>query len=399
VVSKHTVIVYRTELLPLSETFIKEQVLAYRCWRAILAGHYLGALSLEGLEVQMLGPLRESLAKRIAYKLGLVPRALPSVLQHISQHKVDNLRCENPSLVHAHFGTDAILAWPLAKELGLPMVVTLHGYDINIHREWWESGRAGEAMRIYPTRLLELAAEPRVHFVAVSNAIRKTAISFGIPEYRISVQYIGIDIRKFVPGAIPISNRQNRILFVGRLVEKKGCKYLIQAMAEVQKKVPDATLIVVGDGPLRTTLEKLARQLQVHIVFRGALPSHEVKQELDTARVFCLPSVTALSGDAEGLPIAILEAQACGVPVVTSARGGAEEGIADGETGYAFPEENTISLADRLVAILTDDLLANNLGEYAPRFVANRFDIRSCTKALEAFYDKIVMPPTADFTA
>ena len=189
-------------------------------------------------------------------------------------------------MLHAHFGVDAVMAWPLAKELGLPMVVTLHGYDIRIHREWWEQGHGGDMMRGYPAQLLALANQQNVHFVAVSDSIRERAVQFGIPAERIWTRYIGIDTRKFAPGGLPISKRERRVLFVGRLVEVKGCRYLIEAMARVQKSVRDALLIILGDGPLRPELEAQARRLSVNVQFRGAQPSGEVKRELDLARVF-----------------------------------------------------------------------------------------------------------------
>jgi glycosyltransferase involved in cell wall biosynthesis len=177
------------------------------------------------------------------------------------------------------------------------------------------------------------------------------------------------------------------VLFVGRLVEKKGCEYLIRAFAQVKQLVPDASLIIAGDGVLRGELSQLARQLGVRAQFRGALSSDEVAQELHLARVFCLPSVTAANGDAEGFGIVLLEAQASGVPVVTSAMGGASEGINEGVTGFAFRERDVDTLAARLVELLTNDAIAASFALAGPRFVSQRFDLHRCTEALEALYD------------
>src|SRR5690606_12677303 len=125
-------------------------------------------------------------------------------------------------LVHAHFGIDATDIWPSVKKAGLPMLVTLHGYDINIDREWWEDGHEGLRRRVYPQRLLTMAKDPKVHFIAVSQAIKKRAIEFGITPEKITVSYIGVDTDRFKPAGLPLSERKRRVLFVGRMVEKKA---------------------------------------------------------------------------------------------------------------------------------------------------------------------------------
>ena len=368
--------VYRSNLLPVSETFIKEQMLALRRWRGTLVGlNKLNALSLDGLDVLLLRP-DNNLTDGTA--TGFTPE---SVLKRLAD--------EEPSLLHVHFGVEAIHAWPIARALNLPMLITLHGHDISIRPEWWTSGSAGRAMQEYPRRLLELAKQPRTSFIAVSEAIRQRAISFGIPEAKITVQYIGVNIENFQPRGRPISERERRVLFIGRLVEKKGCEYLIRAFARVQPRVPDAKIIIVGDGHLRESLTKLAQILDVRADFFGSLPPVGVRRELELARVFCLPSVTALNGDAEGFGIVLLEAQASGVPVITSASGGATEGILEGITGFAFDERDVLALADKLIYVLTNDLAAESMASAASKFVAERFDIARCTEALETLWDKV----------
>jgi glycosyltransferase involved in cell wall biosynthesis len=123
--------------------------------------------------------------------------------------------------------------------------------------------------------------------------------------------------------------------------------------------------------------------------FLGAFSREQAQALLAEARVFCLPSVTAESGDAEGLGLVILEAQASGVPVVTSARGGATEGIRDGETGYAFAERDVATLAERLTQLLTDDAVLTRFSAAGPGFVAERHDLHRRTAELETIYDRI----------
>lgn len=376
-----TVLVYRNDLLPISETFIKEQVMALRDWRPVLVGRrLLHQLPLDDLDVRIVGPRQSSFASRLLWKARRAFGIVPSNVTH-------GLKAENAQLVHAHFGMDALDAWPIARALNLPMLVTLHGYDINVNRDWWEAGHAGLRLRMYPRRLLRLAQQPRVRFIAVSQAVRQRAIAFGIPADKIAVSYIGIDTSKFTPGETAVAQRPLQVLFVGRLVEKKGCRHLIEAMSAVQREVPAAQLTVVGDGPLRQDLENMAIKSGVRAIFRGARPSADVKRELDASRILCLPSITAGNGDAEGFGIVLLEAQASGVPVVTSAQGGATEGIREGLTGYSFPEGDVTALARILIDLLKDDKILVRAAERGPNFVSTEFDLTRCTQRLESQYD------------
>ncbi len=302
---------------------------------------------------------------------------------------LDGLRQERPSLLHAHFGPEAVSANPIARALRVPMVVTLHGYDITIDRDWWESGKGGGEMRSYPRRLLRIATQPETHFIAVSDAIKARAIAYGIAPDKVTTIPIGVDVTRFTPGSVPFSERRPRVLFVGRLVEKKGCGHLLRAMAVVRARLPDAELVVAGDGPLRAELEKLSGELGGGVRFMGALPPERVKSELDAARVFCLPSVRAANGDAEGFGLVLLEAQAAGVPVVSSALGGAREGILHGESGYRVEEGDVEGLADRLSELLARPGKAAAMGAAARRFVCARFDIRDCTRNLERHYNQL----------
>lgn len=389
--TQKTVLIYRNEVLPISETFIKEQVLALRQWRPVLVGRrLLNELPLDNFDVRIAGPKDSAIASRLVWK---VRRALGSIPSKV----VNELRSENPLLVHAHFGIDALDAWPIARKLKVPLLVTLHGYDITTHRAWWEAGHGGMRMRFYPRRLMRLAQRPQVSFVAVSEALRQRAIEFGIPAEKIAVSYIGIDTRKFHTGDLLIAQRPAQILFVGRLVEKKGCQYLIEAMATVQKEVPTAQLTVIGDGPLRRDLERIAATNGIQVAFRGAQPNTEVKSALDASRVLCLPSVTAQNGDAEGFGMVLLEAQASGVPVVTSALGGATEGIREGATGFSFAERDVQALGRILVRLLKNDMILVQMSEHGPNYVAREFDLARCTRQLESLYDKICFGPHAQW--
>jgi glycosyltransferase involved in cell wall biosynthesis len=376
------VLVYKSDLLPYSETFIREQVKACRTFHPVLVGtHGLdNGLPLDGVDVRYLRGVRAGgryaeVAWKLLREAGLAP---PGVVRR--------LRAEQAELVHVHFATEAVAMWPALRRLGLPVLITLHGADINTHRAWWESPGRGPFSRHYPQRLLAMSQHPDVHFIAVSHAVRDTAIAYGIPAEKVHVRYIGIDLQRFRPGGKPVGERGPRILYVGRMVEKKGGQHLIDAFAAVRAKVPQAELVMVGDGPLMDSFRARAEQLGVPVQWMGRQPSDIVRREFEQASVFCLPSITAENGDAEGLPIVVMEAQACGVPVVTSARGGATEGIIHGETGLAFGEGDVRGLTAALLQVLNEPGLAQRMSEAAVPFARGRFDIGRCTALLEQDY-------------
>ena len=373
------VAIYRRELLPTSETFIRDQVGALQSWRAVLLGL---SESPDGLSTP--GISREIVAE----SSGRISRALQRWFERPVPQFVNHLKRLDVALVHAHFGLDGTDIWPSVKAVGLPLLVTLHGFDVNVYREWWKSGKGGFLRRTYPRRLLRMSREPAVHFIAVSQAIRQRAIEYGIPADKVTVSYVGVDTRKFKPGGLPIGDRPKRVLFTGRMVEKKAPLLMVRTFAEVRKRLPDAELVMIGDGPLLNDAKELAGALTVPVEFLGARNPEEVLAELHQARVFCLPSVTASNGDAEGFGIVLLEAQACGVPVVTSARGGATEGIIDGRTGYRFPEGDEGELANLLQRALADERANAAMGAEASEFVRRSFDIRVCTRKLEEIYDR-----------
>jgi glycosyltransferase involved in cell wall biosynthesis len=270
------------------------------------------------------------------------------------------------------------------------MFVTLHGYDIHIDKSWWEAGNGGAQMRNYPHELLALAKEPNVRFLAVSKSIAEQAVRFGIPRDRIVLSYIGVDLPKFAPSTQSISAPSHRVLYVGRFVEKKGVSYLIEAIGRLSRFVPDVELVLVGEGPMRESLETQSKAMGGRFTFKGALPSEAVRLEMHKARVLCLPSITASNGDAEGLGLVLVEAQAAGVPVVTSARGGADEVVLHGVSGFRFPEKDVAAMALQLQQLLCDDNLLTSMSRAAIENATRRFDIRRCIDLVEDQYDKLL---------
>ncbi|HEX4023767.1 MAG TPA: glycosyltransferase [Steroidobacteraceae bacterium] len=383
------VLIFTRELLPYSQTFIREQALALRRWQPTLTGlaRVEGGVDPAPLRCLLLGP---SSAGAGAGAGGAALAALAREWLWVADPlQLRRLREGGYGVIHAHFGTSAVWLWPLARRLRLPLLVTLHGYDIAVQPQWWQSGAGGLINRRYPARL-RLLSRQGVRFLAVSEGIRARAIDYGLPPERVAVHYIGVDTARFCMRGAPLAQRGRRIVFIGRLVEKKGCVYLLQAFARLHERLPDAVLVIIGDGPLLEPLRQHSRALGVQPQFLGALTHEAVRAQLDRSRVVCVPSVRADNGDTEGLPMLILEAAAMGIPVVTSARLAAGEGVLDGRTGFVCGERDPDALAQRLYAVLVNDALAGAMSAAAMAMVRERYELSQCTARLEAIYDEMV---------
>ncbi|MFC5922495.1 glycosyltransferase family 4 protein [Micromonospora vulcania] len=155
------------------------------------------------------------------------------------------------------------------------------------------------------------------------------------------------------------------VVCVSRLVPRKGQDMLIRALPEIHRRVPDAALLIVGGGPYRATLEKLARQVGVErdVVFTGSVPWAELPAHYAAGDVYAMPCRTRNRGlDVEGLGIVYLEASATGLPVVAGDSGGAPDAVREGETGYVVRGRDVAQLADRVARLLADRDLARQLG-------------------------------------
>lgn len=164
------------------------------------------------------------------------------------------------------------------------------------------------------------------------------------------------------------------IVVTARLVEKKGLDLLLRAVGALRGGLPGVRVEIIGDGPERAALEHLADELGVSdvVTFRGALPYDEVRATLARASIFALPAREAADGDTDGLPVAILEAMAHRLAVVSTPIAGIPEAIVDGETGRLVPAEDVGALTDALRALLADDEERARLGAAAADYVARR---------------------------
>jgi phenylacetate-CoA ligase len=251
-------------------------------------------------------------------------------------------------LVHGHVYQGTVVSCLAGRRLGLPSVGTVHG----LHQGQPDALRA-DARVASATRLERLALRFRqTAWITVGPADAATLASWGVPRERITVLGNGVDTERFqpAPAAGRPPARPPTVGFVGRLAAVKGLGTAVQALALVRRDVPDARLVLVGDGPEQARLEAEARRLGLAsaVEVRTGVPfarAHEAYQAFD---VFLLPSLT------EGQGIVLLEAMASGLPVVSTRVGGAPALVQDGVTGHLVEVGDAAAMARALVPLLLD---------------------------------------------
>ena len=291
------------------------------------------------------------------------------------------LRHLNPLVLHAHYGPNGLRVLPLARAINRPLVVTFHGGDATVTNAHAKNSYYGHRQFAAHKQVLQREA---TLFIAVSQFIKSKLIDQGFPRDKIVVHYIGVDLQLFKPRKAP--QRLPIVLFVGRLVEKKGCDYLIRAMSDVQAALAQVELIVVGDGPARGELESLAAHTLQRYRFVGVQSPESVRRYMNMASLLAVPSVTAHSGDAEGLPTVIPEAMAMGLPVIGTISAGIPEAITDGQNGFLVIERDSKRMAERTMTLLSNPELWGLFSRAGRLRVEQDFDVLKQSALLEDIY-------------
>ncbi|CAN5799757.1 glycosyltransferase family 4 protein [soil metagenome] len=277
--------------------------------------------------------------------------------------------------VHAQFAHgSASVALALGRLTGRPFSFTAHAYDILV---------AGE-----PRILARKIAEARFT-VAVSEFTRELMAGWARPEdyHKVVLVRNGIDLDAFGQEAPRTLSRPPLVLSVCRLVEKKGVDTAVQASAVLAGRGVEHRWEVLGDGPVRAELERLATELAVDDRFRfaGAQTPAQVHARLERATVFALPCRVAANGDHDVLPVAIIEAFAAGLPVVTTPIGGIPEVAVNERSALVIPPEDPNALADAIERLLGDESLRQRLIEGGRAVAAGYDKASSAARLIELF--------------
>ena len=287
-------------------------------------------------------------------------------------------------IIHAHFGPNGNRAVMLrqAGVLGGRIVTTFHLADL-------QSGIAGG-----PDYYLPLRRCGDLIF-SISDYNRRHLADFGFDPARILYHPVGISLDEFPfrwDAAAPTGDEPIQILTVARLAEAKGINYGLHAFAELRRRLPGTPLryTIAGGGPLDSQLKALAMELNLadDVSFIGPVTHDQVVQELSRAHLFFLPSV------AEALPVAVMEAQAAGLPVVATDVGSMVELVEDGITGWIVPPKDPLAMADRLAELIAHREQWPDMGRAGRERVAACHDIDKLNDRLVAIYRDLLASPT-----
>ncbi len=279
----------------------------------------------------------------------------------------------------------------LRGRTGVPFGVMLHGSEL--HRY----------MGLASVRRRALRALDAADFLVVnSDFTRRQYLERGVrQDQRFLKVNPGVDTHHFRPDAgDPTAVRQRfglgerpLLLSVARLVEWKGQDMLIRALPQIRASIPDAALLIVGDGPHRDELERLAQDVGVaeHVVFAGFVPERDLPSYYRAAQAMAVPSREFRQGlPIEGFGIVYMEASACGTPVIGGLGGGTDESIADGVTGFRVEQSEPQSIAEAAVKLMDDRQLAETMGQNGRQRAVESFNWTIQAERLRAFLDDIV---------
>jgi len=241
----------------------------------------------------------------------------------------------------AHFGPAGVTAAKL-RELGVidgKIATVFHGIDIS----------SREVLAHYTPEYQRLFQRGDM-MLPISDLWAGRLKSMGCPAEKITVSRMGVDMQRFTQRPVKTPGSPLQIISVARLTEKKGLHVAIEACRQLKARGVAFHYRILGIGPWERRLRTLIEQyeLEDYVEMPGFKPSHEVKAMLDAADVFLLPSVTGTDGDMEGIPVALMEAMAVGIPVVSTVHSGIPELIEPGHSGWLVEENNPAALAGQL---------------------------------------------------
>jgi colanic acid/amylovoran biosynthesis glycosyltransferase len=287
-------------------------------------------------------------------------------------------------LIHCHFGPNGqrALMWRTFGAIQGPIITTFHGYDANI------------LPRIFGRSLYRRLFKEGDSFTVGSEFMRRRIVALGAPEARISKLPMGVDLSqfRFLERTIAPSG-ELRLLTVARLVEVKGIEYALRATALLRAECPRLRYWIAGEGPLRGSLEQLAAKLDLKgtVEFIGSLPQHAIAQLHRQAHLFVLPSIVTAAGEEENQSVALIEAQASGLPVIATAIGGNAESVRENVSGLLVTPRDPQALANAIIQVARHPEAWASMGRAGRKHVEEHFDLSRLNERLIELYQQVAV--------
>jgi len=289
---------------------------------------------------------------------------------------------ENAGLLQIFFGHIAVHLLPLIRAWPKPSVVSFHGADVLVDME-------KPAYRQATKQMLDAATRVFVR----SASLQRAVIELGCEENKIDIVRTGIPLEEFPfrEREFP-ANGEWRFLQASRLVQKKGLATTLHAFTQFLGHYPRATLTIAGEGPMREELQELTRKLKINdrVALPGFLAADKLREIYYASHIFLHPSETGSDGNQEGIPNAMLEAMATGLPVFATDHGGIPEAIENGVSGILVPERDYEALSQALLKAVQDRDLLARLARNGANAVAQKFDQQNQVHRLEEIYLRMI---------
>lgn len=288
---------------------------------------------------------------------------VPGLIRH---RLAERLRAERPDVVLAEYGNMGAEILPSCEAARIPLVVHFHGFDAHRNDYVARYGNYAELFR-YASAL-----------VVVSRAMEQRLLELGAPREKVIYNCYGIDVDRFVPGRP--DQAPPHFLAIGRFAEKKAPQLTIEAFSRVVAQRPEARLTMVGQGRLWERCKQLVQErgLQNSVDLCGVKRPAEIVELFHRSRAFVQHSVVTESNDHEGTPLAVLEAMATGVPVVSTRHAGINDVVAHGERGLLCAEHDVEGMAAHMIALIDEPSRALAMGVAGRAYVevAHRVEVQ-----------------------
>ncbi len=308
-------------------------------------------------------------------------RPVRSYMRRVKRVPWDYFRCRalerylssrQSDVVIAEFAPVGVEVLPVCRTLGVPLVVYFRGAD----------AAAKSIVEYYGPLYADMIRESAA-VVTVSEDLRKLVIDlYDANPGKVHTIPSGVDTKRFKSSSDPVKDL--RFLFVGRFVDKKSPFLTLQAFKTIRESCPDARLIMIGDGVLKESVRQMATAWGVErdVTFAGVLAPDEIVGQLQGATALLHHAVTTGDGDREGTPNSVVEAQACGIPVIATRHGGIPEVIVDGETGFLVDEYDVSGMAQYGITLARDRALVARMGAAARQRIETTCDLDVCMSKL-----------------